>query len=58
MYQYLQYGGDSGKLGYMADCCQETTVKEAKQCQMDPVVQDTQRLDNRAVELSPLDCRV
>ena len=32
------------------NCCQETTVKEAKQCQKNPVGQGTQRLEIRPME--------
>ena len=34
----------------MQNCCQETSVEEAKQCQKAPVGQGAQRPDNRAVE--------
>ena len=40
------------------NCCQKTTVEEAKQYQKAPVGQGMQRLDNRAMEHCPFDWRI
>ena len=47
MCQHPLLDKDSMKLAY---CCQEIPVEEVKQCLKAPVVQGTQRLDNRAVK--------
>ena len=46
------------KLAKWKNCCQETIVEEAKQCQKAQVNQGAQRLDHRAIEQNRLDWRI
>ena len=55
MCQHPLWGKDSVISSMWQKCCQEATVDEAKQIQKVSVGQGAQRLDNRAVEESPLD---